>query len=404
MDRLAKFVGLLALALSCLCVPSVRASSFKPARRIVVFKASVPAAERVAAVEESGGRVVRRLDFINAVVIETPPSLVSAAQDRLRQDPEVKRIDPDPEVNWLSQAAGMGRFILPDVWSTLPRFVPFRPGPITASAEIPWGIQRVDAPAAWSVTRGAGVKVAVIDTGIDYTHQNLKANIKGGWNAIKNDADFKDDNGHGSHVSGTIAAADGPSGVIGVAPEASLYGVKVLDANGSGTYDDVIAGMQWAVQHKMQVASMSLGADTGNDSLKAAVAAMKKAGVVLVAAAGNSGAAVGYPAAYDGALAIAAMDSSDQVAYFSSRGKQVAFIAPGVDVKSTYMGGGYETLSGTSMATPHVSGLAALAIAAKGLSGYQALRAALTRAATPLPNVPVEQQGAGVIDAAKLVR
>jgi subtilisin len=149
---------------------------------------------------------------------------------------------------------------------------------------------------------------------------------------------------------------------------------------------------------------MSLGASKGNDALKAAVEAMAKGGVALIAAAGNSGSAVGFPAAYPGAIAVAAMDSNDKIASFSSRGPQVAVAAPGVDVKSTYMQGGYSTLSGTSMATPHVSGLAALAIAAKGISGEASVRAALRAAANPLAGASANEQGAGVPDAAKLVR
>jgi subtilisin len=402
--RVTKAVlGLFAIAALCLiAAAAVHAEGNEPVRKIVVFDASVPAAERVRVAQASGGRVIRELPMINAVVVEAHPGVMAACETRLHQSPSVMRVDADPKINWLlSQTMAPALPAMPAF-----KFAPARPKTTEppTTREIPWGIQRVNAPAAWSTTRGQGVKVVVIDTGIDYDHPNLKANVKGGWNAITKKDDFRDDNGHGSHCSGTIAGVDGATGVVGVAPKVDLYGVKVLDADGSGTFDDVIAGMQWAVDHHMQVASMSLGASQGNDSLKAAVAAMVKGGVVLIAAAGNSGSTVGYPAAYAGAIAIAAMDSSDKVAYFSSRGPEVALIAPGVDVKSTYKDGGYDTLSGTSMATPHVSGLAALAIAAKGVSGYEGVRAALAGAASPLKDVPVTQQGAGVVDAAKLVR
>ncbi|UPT75381.1 MAG: S8 family peptidase [Elusimicrobiota bacterium] len=200
------------------------------------------------------------------------------------------------------------------------------------------GISRVGAPDAWKVSRGKGVKLAVIDTGIDMTHPELAGIIKGGWNAISTAATFNDDNGHGTHVSGTIAAKDDGAGVVGVAPQIDLYGVKVLDEGGSGTFDGVIAGMLWAIENKMEIASMSLGADQGNQALADAVEAMRKAGVILIAASGNSGGSVGYPAAYPGAIAVGASDSKDKLASFSSRGPAVAVIAPGVDVKSTYMG------------------------------------------------------------------
>ncbi|MFI5351028.1 MAG: S8 family serine peptidase, partial [Elusimicrobiota bacterium] len=188
------------------------------------------------------------------------------------------------------------------------------------------------------------------------------------------------------------------------APKADLYGVKVLDANGSGTFDDVIAGMQWAVDNHMEVASMSLGASSGNQALADMVAAMKKGGVTLVAAAGNSGGAVGFPGGYPEAIAVAAMDSNDQLASFSSRGPEVAEIAPGVNVFSLSKNGGYETMSGTSMATPHVAGLAVLYVAThKGATPDQ-VRAGLAAASTTLSGVIPEGQGAGLPDAVSLVK
>ncbi|MBI5240303.1 MAG: S8 family peptidase [Elusimicrobia bacterium] len=392
------FPGLLAAA-------SIAPSS-EPVRRIVVFRSGVAPAAQAAIAGASGRRIIRSLPMIDAVAVAVPETQLKAAEVELRSRPEVKRVDEDPRVNWLK---GLAEVQWPDVHAVLQ---PFAKAPRqTPVQKLPWGIERVKAPAAWSVTKGQGAKVCVIDTGIDYNHPNLKANIKGGWNAVAKNEDFLDDNGHGSHVTGTIAAAETGSGVVGVAPKASLYGVKVLDAEGSGTFDDVIAGMQWAVDNRMDVASMSLGASQGNESLKAAVEAMVKNGVVLVAAAGNEGPGeetVSYPGGYPGAIAVAASDPSDRVADFSSRGPAVALIAPGAGVYSTYMNGGYETLDGTSMATPHVSGLAALLISAKGVRGYEAVRAALVKAAAPLKDAagkpfPAAWQGAGLVDAAELV-
>ncbi|MDP3540918.1 MAG: S8 family peptidase [Elusimicrobiota bacterium] len=406
MVRAVKLSGLLALTLIALS-----SSASAGERRIVVFDPSTSPAQRVSLANAAGGHVVRELPLINAVVIEHP-SQVAVAEARLRALKEVKRVDLDPKINWLKMADARGvdfavpsaAGILKDI-SALKKRPAAGPAPTAppAGQETPWGIERVKAPAAWKTSRGQGVKVAVIDTGIDRTHPDLAANIKGGWNAITKAGDFNDDNGHGSHVSGTIAGIDDDKGVVGVAPKADLYGVKVLDAEGSGTFDDVIAGMLWAVENKMEVASMSLGADQGNPALADAVEAMRKAGVILIAAAGNSGGTVGYPAAYPGAIAVAASDSKDKLASFSSRGAAVAVIAPGVDVKSTYMGGGYDTLSGTSMATPHVSGLTALYVAThKGATPEQA-RAALKAASTKLVGVPEIGQGSGLPSAAKLV-
>ncbi|MDE2292216.1 MAG: S8 family peptidase, partial [Elusimicrobia bacterium] len=309
--------------------------------------------------------------------------------------PNVLRVERDYVQNWLQGA--------PALPALSPAFRAAAPAPAAAprAQALPWGIQRVNAPGAWPVTRGAGVKVAVVDTGIDFDHPDLK--VAGGANMIDPSKSFKDDNGHGTHVSGTIAG-QGKDDVWGVAPDVSLYGVKVLDANGSGTFADVIAGIQWTAQNHMDVANFSLGASQGTQALADAVKAATDAGVTIVAAAGNSGAAVGYPGAYPQCIAVAASDSSDAVADFSSRGPQVAVLAPGVNVYSTYMGGGYQSLDGTSMATPHVTGLTALAIAARGVHGQAAVRKALQAAATPVPNASADEQGAGIVDAAKLVR
>ncbi len=409
MVRVFTKTGLLALSLLAVAVPSFAE------RRIVVFQPQTSKAQRVALAQAAGGKIVRELALIDAVVIET--AQVSVAEGRLRAMAEVKRIDPDPKINWLAApdargvdfAAPSAAGLLKDIAALKARAkqdapAPGQPAPSAPGQETPWGITRVQAPAAWTATKGKGVKLAVIDTGIDMTHPEFSGILKGGWNAISTAATFNDDNGHGTHCAGTIAAKDDAAGVVGVAPEVDLYGVKVLDENGSGTFDDVIAGMLWAVENKMEIASMSLGAGRGNQALADAVEAMRKAGVVLIAAAGNSGGSVGYPAAYPGAIAVAASDSADKLASFSSRGPSVAVIAPGVDVKSTYMDGGYDTLSGTSMATPHVAGLAALYVAThKGATPEQA-RAALAAASTKLPGVPDVGQGAGLPVAPPLVR
>ena len=274
-----------------------------------------------------------------------------------------------------------------------------------------WGINRVHAPAAWPLTEGKGVKVAVIDTGIDAGHPELSGKVDGGYSAItktENPADYQDDNGHGSHVAGTIAAKKDGKGVVGVAPKARLYAVKVLDADGSGNLSDVIDGIVWAAKNKMDVANMSLGAPVDSEAMKRAVRFARGSGVVIVAAAGNSGGSVGFPGAYQDNIAVAASDSNDKLAGFSSRGPEVDFIAPGVDVLSAKMGGGFASYSGTSMAAPHVAGLAALAVSQGyvGLNGPDGVFAQLKKAASTLPTegMTVEMQGAGMIDAGKLAR
>ena len=238
-----------------------------------------------------------------------------------------------------------------------------RPAPAPVVETLPWGVDRVEADAVWGTTTGDPVKVAVVDTGIDRTHPDLAGNLKGGYNAISPTVSWTDDNGHGTHVAGTIAAIDNTIGVIGVAPQADLYAVKVLNRRGSGLTSDIIEGIDWAITNDMDVINMSLGSSTYSSTFEAACTRAIEAGVVIVAAAGNSGpgdATVGYPAKYPGVIGVSATDSSNVIAYFSSRGDGVDIAAPGVSIYSTYRGGAYTTMSGTSMASPHVAGVVAL--------------------------------------------
>ncbi len=377
-----------------------------PTQRIVVFRKGVRPEQRLGIIKQIKGTVVHDLRLIRAVAVKFPPSLAKAGEAQLLANKDVLRVENDYPQKWIEAApSSLHDVELPRIGDVIRPYTLKDPELFEGEPEIPWGVGRVNAPAAWASSKGAKVKVAVIDTGIDVSHPDLKANIKGGWNAVKSNSDnFSDDNGHGTHCSGIVAALQDGKGVAGVAPEAELYGVKVLNADGSGTFADVIAGIQWAADNKMDIASMSLGAYQGTPALAEAVKAASKAGVTIIAAAGNSGAAVGYPAAYPEVIAVSASNNKDQLATFSSRGPEVAFIAPGVAVRSTYMGGQYRDLSGTSMACPHVSGLAALAVAAKGVHGAEAIRGALKAAAVPLPNLKPEEQGAGLVDASKLVQ
>ena len=200
-----------------------------------------------------------------------------------------------------------------------------------------------------------------------------------------------------------MAALDNEAGVAGVAPQVYLYAVKVLDANGAGSFSDIIKGIEWCVHYDVQVINLSLTSLRGNESLRQAVQVAYKAGITVVAAAGNTGGAVTFPAAYPETLAISASNSQDQMAGWSNRGPEIDFISPGVSVPSTFLGGGYRTASGTSMAAPHVTGLVALKLFQNGSLGPEGIRQVLEAAAEPLPGLSKEEQGAGLVNAAKLV-
>ncbi|MDT8450860.1 MAG: S8 family serine peptidase, partial [Wenzhouxiangellaceae bacterium] len=258
---------------------------------------------------------------------------------------------------------------------------------------VPWGVDRIGALTASNT--GAGVHVYVIDTGIDADHPDLAANIGNGFAATtckgKCGADWDDDNGHGTHVSGTIGAIDNDIAVVGVAPDVTLHAVKVLSKSGSGSFSGIIAGVDWvagevAARGAPAVANMSLGGGgsksgtctdsgfTGSDNLHRAICNAKNIGVVFAVAAGNEGAdaAGSVPAAYDDAVvSVSATNSGDDwpswsnwgddaAAWTSQNSAPVAIAAPGVAIPSTWNDGATNTISGTSMASPHVAGALAL--------------------------------------------
>ncbi|MCK4268575.1 MAG: S8 family serine peptidase, partial [Actinomycetia bacterium] len=161
------------------------------------------------------------------------------------------------------------------------------------------------------------------------------------------------------HVAGIIAARDNNIGTVGVAPEATIIAVKVLDRRGSGSWSGVIAGLNWAIANDVDVVNMSLSGPYNQD-VATAITLADQAGIVIVAAAGNSGGAIQYPAAFAETIAVSATDQNDNIAYFSSRGNNLSLAAPGVNIRSTFKNDGYKTYSGTSMAAPHVAGAAAL--------------------------------------------
>ncbi len=238
-----------------------------------------------------------------------------------------------------------------------------QPSPLAET--IPVGVNQIRAPLGWDCSRGKGIAVAVLDTGIDGSHPDLSPNYRGGTSFVPGEPSPDDGNSHGTHCAGTIAAAINGSGVVGVAPAASLYAVKVLSAEGLGSWSWLISAIDWCIKHRIRVLSMSLGGPSAPGALETMCNAAWNKGLLLIAAAGNTGQTsdpgVGFPAKYAKVVAVSAINNSNAIAPFSSRGPDVELCAPGVQVLSTVPGGGHGKLSGTSMACPHVSGAAALA-------------------------------------------
>ncbi|WP_240421799.1 fibronectin type III domain-containing protein [Paenibacillus periandrae] len=224
----------------------------------------------------------------------------------------------------------------------------------------PWGIHAIGADLAIEKKfEGSNIKVALLDTGIG---SHLDLNVKGGISFVENNRSYVDDNGHGTQVAGTLAAVNNHFGVVGTASKVDLYAVKVLDSSGVGDYAQVIQGIDWAIQNKMNIISMSFG---GSEDSKALHQAIKRAidkGILVIAAAGNNGSSTEnplYPARFSEVISVGAVDKNLQKAWFSSTGEKIDLMAPGTDILSTSMDGQYSVMSGTSMAVPHVTGSAA---------------------------------------------
>ena len=352
---------------------------------IVTFRPGTAHALRAAIVARSGGAVRHNFSIIDAVAVRIPNGLGANLLTALSRDPSVLSITTDHTVYAFQEANSVGE-----------NAVAMAAAPVTRQV-VPEGVKRVGLPVPGS--DGAGIGVAVVDTGIDLFHADLAANIHPDKfvSPGMGTSSCQDDNGHGTHVSGIVAAIDNQIGTVGVAPKATLYCVKVLDASGSGSDSDVIAGLDWVFQHRaIRVVNMSLGRPVStnpadDEPMHAAVKQLYDAGVTVVVAAGNdSSKQVKHvvPASFVEALPVASSTATDgnnscpwlpgsikadTASYFTTDGAGVVISAPGEDrenvtgfcyispvgILSTRRGGGTTRMSGTSMASPHVAGVAA---------------------------------------------
>lgn len=228
-----------------------------------------------------------------------------------------------------------------------------------------WGVGAIAAPRLWNLTTGTGVKVAVIDTGVDANHPDLIGRVLPGADLVNDDNDATDDHGHGTHCAGTIAAiANNGQDVAGVAPNARIIPIKVLNSAGQGNNADIANGVLEAANLGAKIINLSLGGTDNSETLRRAIADVQARGVIVIAAAGNDGVSTPfYPAANDGVIGVGAVDRSNAKASFSNYGDYIDIAAPGVSITSTRKGGGVQAMSGTSMASPHVAGAAALILA-----------------------------------------
>jgi subtilisin len=233
--------------------------------------------------------------------------------------------------------------------------------------QVGWEITAFSLPNAWQYTKGEGVVIAVLDTGVDLNHDDLAENLLPGKNFINPNKPPADDNGHGSHVTGIICALNNAHGMVGVAPKAKVIPIKVLNEKGSGELINVANGIRWAADQGVDFITMSLGAPNPMKVIEDAILYAESKGCVTFCAAGNAGKThqIFYPAAYSQVIGIGAIDKNFDRASFSCTGPDLDFLAPGVEIISTVPENWYAKLSGTSMANPFAVGVAALLLSHK---------------------------------------
>ena len=313
--------------------------------RVIIGFAQQPGPNQQALVRSFGGSIFHTYWLIPAIAAEVPQVALQA----LGNNPNVARITLDTVVS-----------------------------EVDAELDAAWGVKRIGSGVVHEGgNKGTGARVCVIDSGVAYNHADLGTNYLGGYDFVNGDSAPLDDRGHGSHVTGSVLALDNGVGVVGVAPEALVLAYKILDQNGQGYISNAVAALQACISAGGQVTNSSFGTDSDpGPDIKAAYDNAEAMGLVNVAAAGNrtrpgTCTSVAFPARYSSVIAVTAVDSNLNIANFSCRGPEAELAAPGVNIYSTVPTGscadctssGYNTLSGTSMASPHVAGVAALVIA-----------------------------------------
>lgn len=334
-------------------------AEYVPDELIVKFKPGVVGQAKASLHAQENAKVVSRNHAIGfeVVKLEKGKSL-QAALKRYEKNPNVEYAEPN--------------YIFEATWTPNdPYFSAYQ-----------WGPQRIDAPRAWDITRSSSsIRIAVVDTGVQYDHPDLSGKVIRGYNYVENNWYPYDRNGHGTHVAGIAAASTNNGvGMAGMAPNATIYAVRVLNDSGSGTLAAVANGITHSADNGAHVINLSLGSSSGSSTLLNAVNYAWNRGSVLIAAAGNAGnTAPQYPAYYSNVMSVAATTSSDTRASFSTYGSWVDVAAPGADILSTYYYNTYRYLNGTSMAAPHVAGIAGL-LAAQGRNNSQ-IRSAIQNSA-----------------------
>lgn len=279
------------------------------------------------------------------------------------------------------------------------------PDPGSRKPFVPSGIRTVRVPTVWKRSLGSRVRIGIIDTGADYMHPDLQPVLSRGINLVNPRTLPYDDNGHGTHIAGTIAAA-GRHAMTGIAPQATLFPVKAFDHNGSAYVSDIIKGIDWCVQNHVHLINMSFGMKKRSDAMLEAVRNARSAGVIIVASSGNDGRSgfIDYPARFPQTISVGAMSKKGGIAAFSNRGKRIDVYAPGEGIVSTWPNRRYHEMNGTSMATAHVTGILALVLSVRPRLTPVQIKRLVASAQMPLNKHSKKARSPGRIDAVRAFR
>ncbi len=366
------------------------AGDYAPGRLLVKSRSKQAKAEDLA--KRVGGKVEGVLPALGVTAVQVAPDQVGVALDTLRKQADIEYAERDPLVELARPPAG---------WQ-----------PNDPLFESQWALGRLGVPNAWDVSRGdPSIIVAVLDTGVEATHEDLRGQLVTGWDFVRRSPQPDDDNGHGTHVTGiVVAAADNGLGISGVAPNARVMPIKVVTGVGIGSHYLIAQGIEYAIRNRARIINLSLGGYEPSDTLRRAIDYAWDNGALVVAAGGNENTNTPiYPASWPHVVGVGATNVDDTRAPFSNTGDAITVVAPGVAVLSTIPGNQYQAWPGTSMATPLVSGVAALLWSRYPMLSNAEVRDLLISTADKIGPLPYDangrnaEYGYGLVNAARAV-
>jgi subtilisin family serine protease len=354
-------------------------------RFIVSFNWDVNLHQMIKELKSDGIEIRKTLDIIHGVSCK----LTDIQEENLRLIPYIRYIELDYELFMLDIECP--KILIGEKYTL-----------INQNESIDWGLKRIKAPEIWNIATGKNVKIGVMDTGINTNHPDLIGVVTDGFDAIAGKS-FKDDNNHGTYVASVIASRKNNIGIVGVAPEAILYSIKVMNSEGRGYISDILDGCQWAIREGLEIINMSLGSDQKSIALAEAIEILASEGICVISATGNEGQhGIFYPARNNVAICVGGSGMDDNRMSWSNYGPELKYngvLAPGDWIQVADKDGKWRRVSGTSIATPHVTGIFALLMEV-GYQNPDDIRKLIFNGSSH-SNMPDEFVGYGIVNAQK---